>query len=137
MPQGAQVVHPPLCRPGEAVNRGPASRPSFALAVVLLLAAFALSACGDDPYSGTWTSTGEYTVMGVAGKPGTAPSFTVTIERSGDGWTVSGINPDYSYPVEEVDGKLVRTDEGKAALLELRGDNLILLGPAEIELSKQ
>jgi len=102
------------------------------------LTAVALAWRNDDRYSGAWKSTGEYTVMGYPGDPGKAPRMTLTIERKGDGWTVGGINPDFSYPVKEANGQLVRTDDPKLALLELRGDKLYLLGPpAEFEFSRQ
>ena len=80
---------------------------------VALLIMVAVTACGKDLYSGTWRNTYERAGGG---------SNVITIERSGDGWTVTDPLGEH-YTAAESNGRLV--GRGAGFSFERKGEKLI------------
>jgi len=98
--------------------------PLLLLAVLALV--LAVTACGDDPWSGTWKSTEVYQMRPSEGASYLARN-TLRIERKGDSWTVTDALGN-RHEAKEVEGRLVRAGDAEAAVLELRDDELVLIG---------
>ena len=94
--------------------------------VVVIVASYALTACGGDPYSGTWESTIQF----VNADTGQTSRSTLVIATSGDGWTVRDALG-RSFFCDEENGKLVtlRGPTGVAVsngtVFERKGDGLL------------
>ena len=87
-----------------------ASFAAFAVLVITLLFALALTACGNDQYSGMW-------------KLNVTTGSTITIEKRSDGWTLTD-SLGRVFPMKEVNGKLATTN-GRD-VFERVGDTLVV-----------
>jgi hypothetical protein len=109
-------------------------RTTLTVAVVLvamLLLGIVISACGSDPYTGTWTASFE------------GQSMDLKIEKSGDKYTITDPTGESKDKLEgtEQDGKLVIKDPSGGAqvmTLEPKDDTLVMaLGGVSITFKKK
>jgi hypothetical protein len=118
---------------------GPGSRRQAVIAALLLAvltASVSSTACGGDPYSGTWSST-------MAFRDATSGELShavLKIEKAEDGWTVTDALGN-SYLFRQRDGGLamVRNPSGPVkhgSFLKLVGERLVVLDPQGVKIGQ-